>query len=133
MGQEAGERAIVASLEGLFQAPPADAEAQDGGIFGPTRPLWDCIDPSHPSDPKSTEDNTDNLMAQLTGHFDNRASAAMNSDAAPEQLAAAMMDQYAKIKAALDALSATSRNKPAPTPATRSRTVPPPPQQEAQV
>ena len=56
--------------------------------------------------------NPGNLMAQLDSHFDNLASAATNSNDALEQLATATTDQYADIKASLDALAAAA---PAPT------------------
>ena len=63
----------------------------------------------------------DDLMAQLDCHFDNRASAATNSNSVLEQLATTMTDQYSEIKASRDALATTT---PLATQGTRSAAQP---------
>ena len=58
--------------------------------------------------------NTQGLIDQLDGYFDNLAAASTNSHAAHEQIAAATKEQYARITAALDNLTAAANIKPSP-------------------
>ena len=56
--------------------------------------------------PLSSED----IMAHFDGHFDNLSSAAKNSGAALDQLAATTTTQYSEIKSLLDSLKAATGN-----------------------
>ena len=52
--------------------------------------------------------SSEEMMAQFDGHFDNLASAAINSGAALDQLAATTTTQYLDIKSLLTSLKAAA-------------------------
>ena len=64
--------------------------------------------------PHSQGGNTQSLMEELDGHFDNLVKASTNIHAALDQLAAATKEQCMRIMAALYNLAATAKIKPSP-------------------